>query len=50
MHPLRHLRDFMMRNFLMLLSMSGISCLLHPFLSDGLVLINEGVSLYVNSN
>ena len=27
-HPLRHLRDFMMRNFLMLLlrSMSGLSC------------------------
>ena len=50
MYPLRHLRDFLMRDFLMLLlrSMSGLSCLLHPFFSDGLVLFNEDVSFYVN--
>ena len=49
-HPLRYLRDFMVRTFLMLLLRSTLSFLLHPLLSDGLVLFNEDVSLYVNSS
>ena len=52
MHPLRHLRDFLMMDFLMLLlrSMSGLSYLLHPLFSDGFVLFNEDVFLYDNSS
>jgi len=48
LHPLRYPRDFLLRRLHRLMCM--LSSLLYPLLNDGLVLLNEDVSLYDNSS